>query len=143
MAQVELNVVRLEAPAPWPRPDPACPLHPPPLMDIPLQALHEVHTMQRQPRHQASHPRAVPDSTAAKGGLHPAPKGPAQGHTGPAPGSVSGSQGKPWGHPPAPVSAEPGPWEGEGMALLPLSSQPISLGPEAFLHACFLPIDDR
>lgn len=29
------------------------------------------------------------------------------------------------------------------MALLHLSSQPISLGPEAFLHACFLPIGDR
>lgn len=29
------------------------------------------------------------------------------------------------------------------MALFRLSSQPISLGSEAFLHACFLPVDDR
>lgn len=111
-------------------------------MDIPLQALHEVHTMQRQPRHQASHPRAVSDSTAAEGGLYPAPEGPAQGHTGPAPGSVSGSQGKPWEHPAAPVSAETGPWgiawEGEGMALLHLSPRPRSLP-----SCCFLPVDDR
>lgn len=107
VAQAELKIVRL---LPGPALYSTCPLHPPPLMDGPLQALHEVYTMQRQPWHQAPHPRAVPDSVAAEGSLHPAPEGPAQGHTGPASGPVSGSQGKLWEHQPAPISAEPGSW---------------------------------
>lgn len=135
MAQAELKIVRL---LPGPALYPACPPHPrPPLMDTLLQALHEVYTMQRQPWHQAPHPRAVPDSTAAEGSLHPASEGPAQGHTGPAPGPVSGSQGKPWEHQLATVSAEPGawaiPWEGGGMGLTAIYlSSPlgkVSLGP--------------
>ena len=107
LAQAELKIVRL---LPGPALCSTCPLHPPPLMDGPLQALHEVYTMQRQPWHQAPHPRAVSDSIAAEGSLHQAPEGPAQGHTGPASGPVSGSQGKPWEHQPAPISAEPGSW---------------------------------
>lgn len=72
---------------------PTRPLSPSTLISVPLQALHEVHAVQRQPWHQAPHPGAVPDPPAAEGGVHPAPEGPAEGHAGPAPGPVSGG---PW-----------------------------------------------